>query len=150
LTGPQGLPGEPAFFKTAYGSTVIQTVSLIWVDMENMSITFTLSNTSHLLIIFSAEVLPSMTDFTYVSAVVDSKPALPPSVYFTTPIIDSLGAPCERYFSVNTVQFQYLSVGAGNHTVTIQWRVDNGIRPSYIYNRILSVIAFPAESSMTP
>ena len=143
--GPQGLPGEHAQYMTAYGESVIETINTTWVDMENMSVTFTLNRTSHLLIMFSAEVLPDLADFTFISAVVDGKPASPPSVYFTTPIIDHRGDPCARYFSVNTCHFHFLSVDAGSHTVTIQWRVEAGYRPSMISSRILSVIAFPSD-----
>ena len=114
----------------------INTTSADWVDMDGVSVTISLNQTSHLLIICT---LMATTDpverAMFLRASVGTETATP----FEYQLI------CDTSPGTTlTVSFHQMSVASGTHTVKMQWRI-NPVIPStgYAIRIALTVIALP-------
>ena len=114
----------------------INTTSADWVDMDGVSVTISLNETSHLLIICT---LMATTDpverALFLRASVGTETATP----FEYQLI------CDTSPGTTlTVSFHQMSVASGTHTVKMQWRI-NPVIPStgYAIRIALTVIALP-------
>lgn len=108
------------------------TRSTSWTDMPGMLVTVTLQRTSHLLVLFNAEINAWDTSV-LASARVDED--------FMDPIVAAIGGDADPHVTV--CNFFKLSVAPGTHTVKIEWRLyTEGSATSGI--RSLIVMALPA------
>jgi len=115
----------------------INTTSTDWVDMDGVSVTISLNQTSHLLIICS---LMATTD------PVERAMFLRASVGTETAIPFEYQLFCDTSPGTTwTVSYYQMSVASGTHTVKMQWRT-NPVIPSmgWAQRIALTVIALPA------
>lgn len=138
-----------------------------WVDIPSTSVTVTLERTSHLLIMFSAMAYSdNPAEQMLIRVKVDEEIVLPEQIRLT-PIMheagshthsmsQELGWPSTHdhtiYSSgshahvINYMAYSYNfvqpTVGAGTHTIQMQWKVTGGL--GYVAERTLAVIALPA------
>ncbi len=130
-TGPQG---PPTAFDIIYVEEFSDKDTEAFEDFPATSITITLENTSDLLVLFSTNVRVFEVGATIVwRAMVDGVECSPSEVPLQ---------PSWELFSSVCFNFYKLSVGAGTHTVKIQWSVFMG--SARAHRRTLAVIAFPS------
>jgi len=115
----------------------INTTSADWVDMDGVSVTISLNETSHLLITctFMATTDP-VERAMFLRALVGTETATPFEYQLfcdTSP------------GTTSTVSYYQMSVASGTHTVKMQWRI-NPVIPStgYAIRLALTVITLPA------
>jgi len=124
-------------FYSVWQWTPINTTSGDLVDMDGVSVTISLNQTSHLLIICT---LMASTD------PVDRAMFLSASVGTETAIPFEYQLFCDTStYTTWTVSYYQMSVASGTHTVKIQWRI-NPVIPStgWAIRQALTVIALPA------
>ena len=114
----------------------INTTSADWVDMDGVSVTISLNQTSHLLIICT---LMATTD------------PVERAMFLRASVGTETGTPFEYQLICDTspgttltVSFHQMSVASGTHTVKMQWRI-NPVIPStgYAIRIALTVISLP-------
>jgi len=133
--GPQGEQGPPWVYNVTHALGVDSTTSTTFVDMPDMSVDINVTDPSLLLITFSGQARVSVMDSpAYIRAMVNTTQADPVSSYIFLTEITQWGAQSCTF---------YLSVGAGTHTVTIQWRMFVGTTTGQVDERTLTVIALP-------
>ena len=124
-------------FYSVFRWTSINTTSTDWVDMDGVTVTVSLNQTSHLLIICT---LMAATDpverAMFLRASVGTETAIP----FEYQLFCDT-SPGTTY----TVSYYQMSVPSGTHTVKIQWRM-NPVIPGmgWALRQALTVIALPA------
>lgn len=138
LQGEQGPQGEPGTIPFASARGVGQTsiTSTSFEPMSEMSVSITLTQTSHLLIMFSgvARITPE-DDPLAIRAMVGLVNAYPGSNVVLTESSLSSG---------NSYVFYLPNVSSGSHTVTMQWRVWTSGSLGTITQRTLTVLGLPA------
>jgi len=117
----------------AKGTTDVQTTSTSWVDMPDMTLTFELSEAKNVLIIFSSTVLiDPINDVDGSRAVAMFKPVIDGSTQ------TGEGGTEVGFASITDINLDFLAtpvhfslmkaLSAGEHTVKVQWRMDQGTR----------------------
>jgi hypothetical protein len=114
---------------------VVSTTSTTFVDVPDMSVEINVTEPSLLLITFSTQAKVSAEGSpVYMRAMINTTQANPNSDYiFITEITQ---------WSAQSGTF-YLSVDAGIHTVSMQWRMFEGTTTGQVDERTLTVIALP-------
>jgi len=131
--GEQGSQGPPTVFDVIHLEVFSDKDTEIFEDFPATSITITLENTSDLLVLFSTNARVFEEDATIVwKALVDGVECFPGEVALQ---------PSWKLFSSVSFSFYKPSVGAGTHTVKMQWSVWLGSARAYI--RTLAIMAFP-------
>lgn len=141
--------------------------TLAWVDIAYMAVTVTLERTSHLLIMFSVMAYSdNPAEQILIRVKVDEEIVLPEQIRLT-PIMHEAGShthsmsqelewPATHHHTIyssgshahviNYMAYSYNfvqpTVGAGTHTIQMQWKVTGGL--GYAAERTLAVIALPA------
>jgi len=143
-TGPQGPPGLPGVFAVSWANDVISTSETMqYIDMNDMSVTIALNETSDVFILVSLQALPDFDERIYIRALINGEVAKPGEVYLT-PVIFDLSA-TDSYlvgWGSYTYNFYEPSVSPGTYTIKIQWMLSSGMGD--IADRTLTVIALPA------
>jgi hypothetical protein len=138
--GPVGPQGPPGAFNSTYSVSTVTTTSLSFVDIPGMSVSISLANTSHVIIVFSAEAFMSSSgDYMIVRALVDSAVTHPTA---TGNLLVLTRATIENHSSCSYA-FYLNNVSAGAHTVKMQWRSYYGATAN-VESRTLIVFALPA------
>ena len=143
-TGPQGLEGVqgppgPMFpYNLTYSSGVDQTSSTSWESMPDMAVNLTLTETSTILIMVSAEAfLDASGNYLMVQARINSTLLAYPNtgnVYLTRQTNTESGS--------SSFNFYRPDVSAGTYTITIEWKVWSA-GTGRINDRTLTVMALP-------
>lgn len=123
-----------------YSITSESTTSTSFTDMPDMKANITLTRTSHLIIMFSAEAwADGAGDSILMRALVDTIAANPDSgalLVLTRAGIGQHGS--------NTFIFYLTNVNPGTHTIKIQWTMLTGMTMGHVADRTLNIIALPA------
>jgi hypothetical protein len=135
-------------FNSTYSEIETTTTSgpLTFVDMADMSVTLTLTRTSHVLIMFSTEAMNDNPNYRiFVQAFVGTDLAIPGAIYLT-PTVAMASTPLHNHaldFASYAYNFYKSSVNAGTYTIKIQWAVSGG-GTGHAFKRTLTAIALPA------
>ena len=122
-------------FNSTYDDTQVTTTSTDYVDMQYMSVSITIQNTSVIVIMFSAEAtIGDAGQGIFVGASVGGTDAVPSYAVLATPSSDTL-------YNANAFNFYLDSVSAGTYIVKMVWKVSGGT--GYVRNRTLLVMALP-------
>jgi molybdopterin-binding protein len=123
-------------FASASGAVWEQTTSTSYVLMPDMTVTLTLTRTSHLVIMWSGEAWISPAGNNIVMrAMVDSVKAGPGTDHQLT---------TDSSISSYSCIFYLPNVSSGSHTVSIEWRVPLSGSIGNSQRRTLTVLALPA------
>lgn len=132
----EALLASARVYNVTHDTGVVFTTSTSFVDAPGMSVDISVTEPSLLLITFSTQARVSLDDSpVYMRAMVDATQAYPASNYIF--ITES------TYWTAHSGTF-YRSVGAGTHTVKIQWRVYEDTTEGQLDERTLTVIALLA------
>ena len=134
---PQAIPFVSTY--TTNFNTTLETAQ--YVDMSGMSVNITLNRKSHLLILFNVEAYASENEWIAIRALVGPEIAHPGEIYLTPNIYGSANISLLVDWAAYGYNFYQPSVGAGTHTIKIQWIVSDGI--GYVADRTLTVVALP-------
>jgi len=126
-------------YSSTFNTTEESISSTSFVDMPGMSMDITLTRTSHVIIMFSAEAwVDGAGDSILIQALVDSTVANPSGalIVLTTAGIGQHGA--------NSFIFYLPNVSAGTHTIQIQWTMLVSMNMGHVAERTLNVMALPS------
>lgn len=120
----------------AVGTTDISTASSSYVDMADMSITFTLKQKKDVVIFFNAPIRSTVAVGMFVELQVDS---------VSKDVTERLNN--TSYFTLQTSMCWKENLTAGSHTVNIRWKTDGGTatQGGSVGNRTLQVLELGAE-----
>lgn len=141
--GDTGSPGSAGIFGSkAANDTISTTETMQFVDVEEMSLTLTLNETSHILILFSCEAWPDFDETIIVRALVGETTASPGEVNLVPTILDynETEAYSVRWGSY-TYNFHQIPVDPGTYIIKIQWRISGKVGDMRFRN--LTAIALP-------
>lgn len=122
-------------FNSTYGTGTVSKTTASWQNITDLSVTIIVERKSTLLIMFSTQSAISLDDKNILwRALVNTTTTLPGSVYLQPP------GESTQWSSVS-YNFYQPDVGAGQHTVYVQWYVSGGT--GWVGYRTLFVIALP-------
>ncbi len=129
--GPQGAigPAGPAgvFGSAASNDTISTTETMQFIDVEGMSVTLTLNDTSHILIFFSCEAWPDYDATIVIRAMVGDTIASPGQVYLVPTVWDFSETDIYTlWWGSYTYNFHQTPVDPGTYTIKIQWIISGG------------------------
>jgi len=121
-------------FSSVFQWADANTTSTDWVDMDGVSVTLSLNETSHILIICTlmATTVP-VGNAIFMRASVGTETAIP----FEYQLVGDTDT-----YTTFTVSYHLSSVAPGTHTVKMQWRVSAGT--GWAIRLALTVVALPA------
>jgi len=139
--GEQGPPGLPGVYAVATGSDMISTTETIqYIDMSDMSVILTLTETSNILILVSMEAWPAYDERILIRALVGGDVADPGEVFLTPRIV----GPDTYMVTWGSFGYNFYkpSVSPGTYTIKMQWKVSGGLGD--LIFRTMIVLALPA------
>jgi hypothetical protein len=148
--GPQGNvgPAGPAgvFGSKASNLSISTTETMQFVDVDEMSVTLTLTETSHILIFFSCEAWPDYDETILIHALVGETVASPGQVYLVPIVWDySETDVYSLWWGSYTYNFYQTPVDPGTYTIKIQWMISGGVGDMSF--RTLTAMALPVAPS---
>ena len=148
-TGSQGLQGEQGplgptgvFASKAANDSISTTETMQFVDVEEMSVTLVLTETSNVLIFFSCEAWPDYDETIMIRALVGDTTASPGQVILVPTVWDFSETDVYTLFwGSYTYNFHQTPVNPGTYTIKIQWSISGGVGDMGL--RTLTAIALP-------